>query len=150
MYSKMTVLTLLPCIVIGCSGYFPGRQSYWDARVKELCEKDAGVTVHERVALSPPEYKLLRGVGGHIALPSRQSAGADAPYYLEAQEEVIRSGEPTVTRRETRIIRKVDVKVLSRWITYGRTGGDVPSLSHHSFLVVVISVSRVILSGKRL
>lgn len=129
---NLTAIVLLTVPLSGCLGYVPGRQSYWDARVKELCEKDAGVTVYERVALTQAEYKLLRGPGPGVVIPSKKSAGPDAPYFTETEDTIIRGGDPQVSRRETRIIRSADGKTLSRWITYGRIGGDIPSPAHRS------------------
>jgi|SRR5687768_1764201 len=119
-------------LLSGCLGYVPGRQSYWDQRVKELCEKDGGVFVYERVKLSESEYRLLRGSGGAVIVPTKNQAGPDTPYFAETQTTKIRDGNPEVYRRETLIVRARDGKVLSRQITFGRIGGDIPSPAHSS------------------
>jgi hypothetical protein len=122
----------LSVLLSGCLGYVPGRQSHWDTRVKELCEKEAGVTVYERVTLTQSEYRLLRGPGGGVVIPSKNLAGPDAPYFRETLQTSLRAWNPEVFRREARIIRASDGKVLSQSITYGRIGGDMPSPAHPS------------------
>jgi hypothetical protein len=128
----IVVLASSSALLSGCLGYVPGRQSHWDARVRELCDKDAGVFVYERVTLSQSEYQRLRGPGGAVVVPIRTSAPPDAPFVREHEERSIRRGNPQVLQLETRIIRTADNKLLSRWITYMRIGGDIPSPAHAS------------------
>lgn len=132
MLVNLTAITSLLAFLSGCVGYVPGRQSYWDGRVKELCEKDGGVTVYERITLAQKEYRLLRGPGGNVVVPWHKFAGPDAPYIRKTDQTSIRSGDPEVFRLETRIIRTADRKVLSRSVTYIRRGGDIPSPAHPS------------------
>jgi len=119
-------------LLAGCLGFVPGRQSYWDAQVKELCAKDGGVVVYERVTLTPIEYARLRGASGGVVIPTRKSAPPGAPYVRETEETNIHRSNPEVLRRETRIIRTSDNKVVSRYVTYIRIGGDIPSPAHAS------------------
>jgi hypothetical protein len=113
-------------------GNVPGQQSYWDAQVREMCEKDGGVMIYERVRLTQDEYRHLGGIGGTVPVPSKSLAAPSAPYVAETKIAKIREWSPEVYRRETVIIRVVDGKVLSRQVTYGRIGGDFPSHAHPS------------------
>jgi hypothetical protein len=70
-------------------GWVPGRQSYWDAKVKEMCNKDGGVTIYERVSV--PKIDLERGVlpvgaDGQIGISLGALAHPDAPIYWEPTE----------------------------------------------------------------
>ena len=119
----------------GCMGWMPGQQAYWDAQVKELCEKDGGVTVYERVKLTQSEYELLGGIYGAISVPSRNVAASSTPYVSDTTITALHDWAPEVWRRETLIVRVADEKVLAKQITYGRRGGDVPVffIGHPSF-----------------
>lgn len=50
--------------------FYEGRKAYWDAQVKEMCVKDGGIRVHERVTLSKADYERLGGQSGMIPIPS--------------------------------------------------------------------------------
>ena len=117
--STMTALASL----IGCVGYDVGDYPTWDAKVKELCESDGGVTVYERVTLSRTE-DIVRESGSSITVPRRQSASANAPYVSEEKIVWLNEANPRVYRSETWIIRAQDGAVLSKLVSYGRVGGD--------------------------
>lgn len=119
-------------VVSGCAGYVPGSKAYWDGRVKEMCERDGHVQIIERVALTKYEAALLRDADGSFSLPSREQARIDAPVFLENQETQIREGNPRVRRTEWTVIRRADNKVVARWFSFGRVGGDFPSPAHDS------------------
>lgn len=122
--TKTIALGLLAVSLAGCMGYVPGRQSYWDAKVKEMCEKDGGVTVYERVKISRQDSRLLWGAGQ--PLPT-ESTRKDLPYFWESIETTIRDSYPKVGRAETLVKRRSDGKVLGKSVQYWRTGGDFPT-----------------------
>ncbi|MBY0271405.1 MAG: hypothetical protein K2X06_16235 [Burkholderiales bacterium] len=129
---KILMASLLAITLAGCAGYVPGQQSYWDAQVREMCEKDGGVTVYEQVKLTQSEYRRLGGTKGIVPVPSRNSADPNALYVADRKITKIREWSPQVFRLESVIVRVADGKVLSRQIEYGRIGGDFPSPSHSS------------------
>jgi hypothetical protein len=100
------------------------QRAYWDARVEEMCRKDGGVTVYERVKISPDEYKKLGGNGGTIVVRPRSTASADAPYVAESKDTWLNENPP-VLRSETFIVRRSDGKVLSRLVRYARIGEEI-------------------------
>lgn len=130
LFSPLAIV--LVATLAGCAGYVPGRQSYWDAQVKEMCEKDGGVTVYERVKLTQIEYQRLGGVGGTISVPPRRSAEPNYPFVADRKITKIRESNPEVYRLETIVVRVADGKALSRQVEYGRIGGDLPSPAHRS------------------
>ncbi len=117
----------------GCMGWVPGRQSYWDDQVRELCKKDGGVTVYEHVKLTQSEYQRLGGANGVIPVPRTGSpASVGRPYVADTKITMIHESTPQVYREETTIVRTSDGKVLSRVVDYVRFGGDFPSPAHDS------------------
>ena len=122
-------LIVLLILVIG---FYEGRKAYWDAQVREMCAKDGGVTVSERVKLTQSEYRRLGGDQGIVPVPARSSARPNTPYVADRKITKIREWGPEVYRLETMFVRVADGKLLSRQIQYGRIGGDFPSPSHPS------------------
>jgi hypothetical protein len=122
-------------VLYGCMGWMPGRQSYWDAKVKEMCKTDGGVTIYEKIRISRADLK--RGVlpvnaDGKIEVSVKGLARPDAPVYAEPKITYIRKSNPQVARVEVVYIRRSDNAVVARTISYGRFGGDIPSPSHPS------------------
>jgi hypothetical protein len=126
------VIAIATVTLASCAGYVPGQQAYWDAKVREMCEKDGGVTVYERVKLTQSEYQRLGGVRGIVPVPSRNTASPSSPFVADTTISKIRDWSPEVYRHETLITRVADGKVLARQIQYGRIGGDFPSPGHPS------------------
>lgn len=124
---KILIGLLISVTLVGCMGYVPGEQSYWDAQVREMCEKDGGVTVYEIVELSEAEYRNLGGVKGGLPLPHASNKGSDHPYFYEMFDTNIRESNPAVVRTEMLVKRRADKKLLGRSIRYVRRGGDLPT-----------------------
>lgn len=113
-------------------GYVPGQQSHWDEKVKVMCDEDGGVKIFEKLHLSKSDVDLLGTADGKIAVLHKQHANPDAPAYAELAITTIHEGNPSVTRTEATIFRRVDRAVVARWIVYSRFGGDIPSPAHPS------------------
>lgn len=125
-------MTLLSLVIAGCAGYVPGGKAYWDDKVRELCAKDGGVVVYEKVLLSREEYQKLGGVQGTIPIPEEPQAGG-APYFARTSRQELHPAKPRVFRYQSDIIRRADSKVLGRFISYSRVGGGIPTgLGHDS------------------
>ena len=118
--------------VILAIGFYEGRKAYWDNKVREMCEKDGGATVFEKVHISQDEYTRLGGKNGIIPVPSEQSR-KDSLYFYRTVAHRVREWNPEVKKRITEIIRSADGKVLGKQITYSRIGGDTPTgITHPS------------------
>jgi hypothetical protein len=109
-------LLSLAYLLSGCSP----THADWDAKVKELCQKEGGVTVYERVRLSKEEARQITGPAGGLVVPRKESAAATSPYISENKRTTLNDGNPAVFRSETIIVRTSDGKVLSRLIHYAR------------------------------
>src|SRR4051812_12232677 len=84
-------LAVLLLMISGCGGWLPGRQDYWDGKVKEMCAKDGGVTVFEQVTITRQD--ALKLFGG--SFPTKATK-LDVPYYGERIETEIRHADPRV------------------------------------------------------
>ena len=121
----LVVVVAVPILIVG---FFEARKAYWDHRVNQMCEKDGGVTVYERIVLSEEEYKRLGGTKSGLAFPLEQVAEKSGfPYFRRVVDVRIRDASPEVVRFETLLIRRSDRKVLGRVVQYGRSGGDFPT-----------------------
>jgi hypothetical protein len=101
------------------------KKAYWDQQVKELCEKDGGVTVYQHVHVTPDEYESYGGGYGAITVPPNNSSiGARYPYVSKSEEQVIHQKNPQVYRRIGTIYRRADEKILGTVVFYVRDGGD--------------------------
>jgi hypothetical protein len=114
-------------------GFFEGRKAYWDYKVKQMCEKDGGVTVIEKVILSKEDYQRLAGTTGDILLPDSSRSDKNYPYVSKFTVTTIREGYPKVNKYETEVRRSRDQKTLARRVSYSRIAGDFPTgIFHHS------------------
>lgn len=125
MKTLATFLLLFPLATACASG--PSK-SELDAEVKRLCAIDGGIKVYETVVLTPD----LLDWAGRIWIPDKAQAKPTDKYYTETAIRYYRQGNPELSRRQYRIIRRSDEKVLGELIFYGRGGGDLPGPWHDS------------------
>jgi hypothetical protein len=124
----VAILVLLLLVI----GYYEGRKAFWDAKIREMCEKDGNVRILERVRISKAEIGLLGRNNGKIAVPVKDLAPAGAPVYAESKTTRLKDLNPEVRRMEVVVIRRADQKPVARWIYYSRIGGDFPTFAHPS------------------
>jgi hypothetical protein len=106
--------------------YLPGRQAYWDARVRELCEKDGGVVVLQQVRAAK---------GQSTAVEIKAKADPKSLVYAESgRSTTLREGNPSVWRSEWQIVRRSDQTIVARVIQYSRAGGDFPTVANPTWL----------------
>ncbi|AGF79747.1 hypothetical protein UWK_03220 [Desulfocapsa sulfexigens DSM 10523] len=105
-----------------------GKKIYWDLKVEKLCAKDGGVKVYETVELPPDLIDKF----GRIKIPDKSKAKPTDNYFYESDLFYYHRNDPQVTRKQTRIVRRIDGKVLGEYVRYGRGGGDLPGLWHGS------------------
>jgi len=136
-FSVVGWLLMMPVVLITllivAIGFYEGRKAYWDAKVREMCEKDGRIAIYERVVLTRTEYDRLGGKQGMIPLPSERSVSAGYPLATRTVENIFREYDPRVYREETSYIRMVDMKLLARTVRYWRVGGDFPTFAHTSY-----------------
>src|SRR3546814_9624796 len=106
---------------------FPTRRSsdlriyYYDWQVRQMCAVDGCVKVYETVVLPAAKFDRY----GNIGVKNERYAGALDEYYFKTEDKYLRTGNPTLIRSTTRIIRRSDGMVLGEATRYGRGGGDM-------------------------
>jgi hypothetical protein len=120
--------SLITLVAGGCVGYVPGAKSYWDDKVIEMCAKDGGVTVYQKVEISTDAIKrhVLPMSGGKLSVAVKELAHPDAPIYAVETVSTIRDVEPIVRRTESLIVRRADQAIVAKSVRYARLGGDLP------------------------
>ena len=100
-----------------------------DEEVRQLCAKDGGIKIHERVGLTADRFDE----SGFINFYHRMSKDPLGPEYIfESRIDYYRRGNPEMWRNYHRVIRRFDGKVLGESVTYSRRGGDLPGPWHES------------------
>ena len=107
-----------------------GKKLYWDAKVRELCAVDGGVTVYETVELPAELYDYY--ADRNWILPDRKDADDSTEYFTGYAVIKYRDADPQVARTVSRVIRRSDGKVLGEYVRYERGGGDIPGPWHGS------------------
>lgn len=131
---KLLFVMLLTATLAGCAGYVPGRQSYWDTQVREMCAKDGGVHIIEPVRITKNEMNFLGGGEGKLMILAKELAHPKSPVYAvrEHGEILASEGNAAIGRTEWSIIRRSDGKIVANLVRYSRTGGDFPDFIHQS------------------
>ena len=134
--ATLTPNVLVPISVLsvlsGCVVY-DARKADWDQKITEMCEKDGGVQIYEKVNISADEAKLLPHVSGKLSATIKRLADLNAPVITEEVRTHLHDSAPEVWRTEVTFIRRSDNKVVARRVTYSRRGGDFPSIAHDSY-----------------
>lgn len=124
----MLVVLLLAFAPLLTLGFYEGRKAYWDAKVREMCAKDGGITVYETVKLPAEKFNEWGQPNFYRPAQGKDALGAD--YVFASDIFYYRKGNPQVARHNIKVIRRSDGKLLGESISYGRGGGDFPSPSH--------------------
>ncbi|MHB1429790.1 MAG: hypothetical protein ACYC5U_01680 [Rhodocyclaceae bacterium] len=124
----IAAVVLAPLLVVG---FYEGRKAYWDAKVRELCAKDGGIKVYEKVEL--PEVLLDKN--GVIRIPDKRHAKVTDQFYYDQEVRHLNSGNPDLWRIQFRILRQADSKLLGMAVSYVRRGGDLPGPWHESSFI---------------
>jgi len=133
----ITLLVQIPVVVVAALGvtfaFYEGRKAYWDNEVREMCARDGGVQIFQRVRISDADIRLLGRNNGNIAIPIKDLAPVDTPVYSEATTTYLHKINPLVWRRQVTVVGRVDGRVLAQWVVYSRVGGDFPGFPHPSY-----------------
>ncbi len=129
-FGVLAWLLMIPAILLMLLAlallFYEGRKAYWDEQVKEMCGKDGGVQIIEKVRISRSVVNLLGVVDGKISVVIKELAHPRAPVYTVNKMTVIREANPNVWRSEWEMVRRADQKIVARWVSYSRSGGDFP------------------------
>ena len=96
------VLLLIPLVLIaaliGWVAFSEARKNYWDDKVRELCAKDGGVRVIEKVYLSDSDYRSLLSKFGELSPPPLNEKNVNAPIGESFSIVFLRNGNPEIRR----------------------------------------------------
>jgi hypothetical protein len=112
---------------LAACGWMPGYRWYWEARVREMCEKDGGVRIFERVLVTPAQVKTLPRVGSHLVVPEEGNAKPDTPVFRRISRTQIRDDDPPIVRHEETIVRRYDQRIVGVAVSYSWTPVEYPS-----------------------
>lgn len=123
-------LIAVACIVTlsGLLWLAVGEKWLADQQVRELCAKDGGVRVYETVVLPEQQFNELKQKNFVLEYQAKPTD----EYYIETDKHYYRKGRLSVSRSQSRLIRRSDGRVLGEYIRYARVGGDLPGPWHHS------------------
>ena len=127
MNRSVRIAAAMACLLAGCTAWVPGRQGYWDGQVKEMCEKDGGVTIHSQVPISRADidrHVLPMTGDGKLGVALKELAHPNAPVYATRAVTPIQRGGVNVGRIEWTVFRRSDQAIVANWIVYARSGGD--------------------------
>ena len=100
---------------------------YWDNKIKTMCDKDAGLTIYEKVTVSENQYKVIRSpLANVVILPLENKMKSGDPYFIRYDRKKMGKIFLYITRDEQFIVRRSDGKILSEVVSYSRVGGDFP------------------------
>ena len=116
-------LTPIAVLVVGIGGC-EARKAYYDWQVREMCEKDGGVKVFEKIIVSPDEQSRLPKIGGYWGVAPEALAKGGEPAFSRTRNVYLREGDLSIVRYEEEIVRRSDGRIVARSISYGRGGGD--------------------------
>jgi hypothetical protein len=127
----LLILLAVPVLILLLAiGFYEGRKAYWDSKVREMCAKDGGVSIVEKISISMEERNNLPQVNGIVAVTTKSLSDPRSPAFLTISETTIKSGDPSVLRYEQVVMRRTDNSAIAKAIFYVRSGGDIPS---HAF-----------------
>ncbi|MDR1850343.1 MAG: hypothetical protein LBQ75_09915 [Zoogloeaceae bacterium] len=123
------VLVAFICLV-ATFWYYKKQKDGYDTEVKRLCAIDGGVKVYETVRL-PPEKFDKRGLVNFDKAAQGENT-LESEYIYKRENTYYRKGDPEIFRIGTKIIRRLDEKILAESAIYIRRGGDFPGTAHPS------------------
>lgn len=129
---RLTGALAASAIFFGCASYFPGEKAYWDSKIKEMCERDGGVVIYQKIRIAKSAYDKLPRVGSYVGVPPRSLARHTDVLVVDEATTVLNNANPRVWRTEQLVTRVSDGTLIAKVVRYSRVGGDVPSPSHSS------------------
>ena len=133
------VKLLLACLLTVSIAFLPSCERFaLDRQMEELCRKDGGVKVYEKIRLPRSMFDQWGDpFPGWRNRPPPQRLGNEYLYsvevvYLKRGDPM--KGEGRLERQLEQIVRRSDGKLLGEAVSYGRAGGDFIAYAHPSSL----------------
>lgn len=139
---RLTPGVLLASVLVPLTGC----ERWWlDRQMEELCRKDGGIHIYEKVILPASEYNNAGEPFAKYARAAKSLEDRLGPDYRYVVERTVVGGRPdarpergegVLERVREAVIRRSDGKLLGQIVRYVRSGGDMftfgfqPSGSH--------------------
>ncbi len=109
-------------------------KAYWDYRVDKMCQAENKVTVYEDIVLSKEDYPNIKITkAGTASITFKERATLSFPFYQAMNIDIVRSGFPKIHKYEKQIYHFGNDKLISKYVTFSRIGGDFPTgIAHGS------------------
>ena len=114
LFSRGCFLILSIVVLTSCE------QAKVDAQMEELCKKDGGMQVYQKVAF-PSDHFTEYGDIKFFETWNTSKGG----YRFKSSHENLKSNKPTLTRRTYSVVRESDSRILGVYVVYSRIGGDI-------------------------
>lgn len=124
-------LALVAALILTVA-FYEGRKAYWDWRVQQMCDQDGGVKIVERVSLTADEAASMPRSNGYLSVRVKEATSSIDPVFGVMKTFYIRDIYPQISRFETTVIRRSDMKLVATIVRYSRVGGDPPLPAHPS------------------
>jgi len=124
----LAIPTMVSLLAIGYFVYCEMNKAYWDRKVDELCEKNGGIRIYERIYLPHSRFDKW----GNLTISSKDSTKDTDEYYFIKTRKYYKEGNPSIWMSRHKILRKKDGEVLGESIRYIRRGGDMVGPWHES------------------
>lgn len=103
---------------------FEARKAYWDHKVIEMCEKEAGIKIFKTVHLDPETYDSMLDDQKRIRLQyDKLAKPGDRFAYSMGQQYIVR-GHLQIVKYTERVIERAEGTVLAEQTSFARQGGD--------------------------
>jgi len=119
--------------------FWPSEKDHLNKQMAELCKKDGGVRIYERVKLSPEMFnewgglknkKFTRQNNKDLMLIGNDYILIEESIYIKKGD--LQKNEGVLLRTHSEIRRTTNNTLLAEAVQYGRAGGDRWSAGMHS------------------
>jgi hypothetical protein len=128
------IFLCLPLFVFFTFGLCGCEKDRLDKQMAELCQKDGGSRVYEKVVLPAEMFDEL---GRPLLGWGKHEGKLDKSYMYVHEEKILKNGDPfkgkgQLFRFHDKIIRRSDDKLLGEEVYYHRAGGDGFYIGHYT------------------
>ena len=125
-FSRLLALVAGVAILFTPAAISNARKAYYDRQVRALCAKDGGVRVYETVKLAAARLTPSGQPNFDIPIVPHSQLKDSDDFFLEWEIASLKLGNPKLKRRQFRLVRRSDNRLLGESVSYSREGGDLP------------------------
>lgn len=110
---------------------------YWKGKTEDLCKKDAGVIVYEKITLPNNSHHIVqyndRSDDFYIKIPYKKDVESGHVFYRTYSDELVKEGNLSIRRAVYKFIRIKDEKVISTKVSYSGAIHFILASGPHTF-----------------